>query len=298
MYILECLSSKGKNIRIKSSGGPVVIGRSPETGIKDLRLSKEHFEVRPCVDKGGLKITHLGQNRSVIKSKVSSMGYSTILRPDDTIELLEGQYKYRLTVSSNIQQALACRDTTMDGPTWSRGLVASMSDPSNVLFEDADLCVIRDKYPKAKTHLLVLAKDPNLVTLKNLKSEHADLVRKMVKVGLDQAQSLDGVDSSEVKAGFHAVPSMTRLHLHVISQDFDSPCLKNKKHWNSFTTEFFLSHQDVVSQLETNGKVRQYTKEETEKWLKKDLVCHKCSYRPKNMPDLKSHLKSIPDNCC
>ena len=64
------------------------------------------------------------------------------------------------------------------------------------------------------------------------------------------------VDSSEVKAGFHAVPSMTRLHLHVISQDFDSPCLKNKKHWNSFTTEFFLSHQDVVSQLETNGKVR------------------------------------------
>ena len=60
----------------------------------------------------------------------------------------------------------------MDGPTWSRGLVASMSDPCNVLFEDADLCVIRDKYPKAKTHLLVLAKDPNLVTLKHLKSEH------------------------------------------------------------------------------------------------------------------------------
>ena len=80
----------------------------------------------------------------------------------------------------------------MAGPAWSRGLVASMSDPSNVLFEDPDLCVIRDKYPKAKTHLLVLAKDPNLVTLKNLKSEHADLVRKMVKVGLDQAQSLDG----------------------------------------------------------------------------------------------------------
>ena len=40
MYTLECLSSQGKNIRIKSSGGPVVIGRSPETGIKDLRLSK------------------------------------------------------------------------------------------------------------------------------------------------------------------------------------------------------------------------------------------------------------------
>ena len=30
------------------------------------------------------------------------------------------------------------------------------------------------------------------------------------------------------------------LHLHVISQDFDSPCLKTKKHWHSFTSEFFL----------------------------------------------------------
>ena len=25
----------------------------------------------------------------------------------------------------------------------------------------------------------------------------------------------------------------SHLHMHVISQDFDSPCLKNKKHWNS-----------------------------------------------------------------
>lgn len=28
--------------------------------------------------------------------------------------------------------------------------------------------------------------------------------------------------------GFHSVPSMARLHLHVISTDMDSPALKNK----------------------------------------------------------------------
>lgn len=32
----------------------------------------------------------------------------------------------------------------------------------------------------------------------------------------------------------------SQLHLHVISQDFDSPALKTKKHWNSFTTEYFI----------------------------------------------------------
>lgn len=35
----------------------------------------------------------------------------------------------------------------------------------------------------------------------------------------------------------------SHVHLHVISQDFDSPCLKNKKHWNSFTTDYFMESQ-------------------------------------------------------
>lgn len=35
----------------------------------------------------------------------------------------------------------------------------------------------------------------------------------------------------------------SHVHLHVISQDFDSPCLKNKKHWNSFTTGYFIESQ-------------------------------------------------------
>ena len=35
------------------------------------------------------------------------------------------------------------------------------------------------------------------------------------------------------------------FHIHVISQDFESPCLKHKKHYNSFTTEFFVSYDDL-----------------------------------------------------
>jgi hypothetical protein len=32
--------------------------------------------------------------------------------------------------------------------------------------------------------------------------------------------------------------SMNLLHLHIVSQDFDSMWLKNKKHYNSFTVGF------------------------------------------------------------
>jgi hypothetical protein len=44
--------------------------------------------------------------------------------------------------------------------------------------------------------------------------------------------------------GYHAMPSLTPLHLHIISSDFDSVCIKNKKHVNtcSFTnSKFFVS---------------------------------------------------------
>ena len=32
----------------------------------------------------------------------------------------------------------------------------------------------------------------------------------------------------------------SHVHLHAISQDFDSPSLKTKKHWNSFTSAYFV----------------------------------------------------------
>ena len=34
--------------------------------------------------------------------------------------------------------------------------------------------------------------------------------------------------------------TFSHVHMHVISDDFISPCLKTKKHWNSFTTGYFI----------------------------------------------------------
>lgn len=121
--------------------------------------------------------------------------------------------------------------------------------------------------------------------------------------------------------------SNSHVHLHVISQDFDSPCLKNKKHWNSFTTDYFMeSHGeskwhvfigvswgatvwlytvsitayfsfyssslcvDVIQMLETNGRVT--VKEGTSELLKLPLRCHVCRRELPTIPALKDHLKS------
>lgn len=35
--------------------------------------------------------------------------------------------------------------------------------------------------------------------------------------------------------GLHSVPSLKQLHVHVMTLDFNSPCLKNAKHFSSLT---------------------------------------------------------------
>ena len=112
-----------------------------------------------------MKLTHIGQNQSVVQDKLASKGFSKLLKAGDTFELLQGKFKYRLTTESP-QEKMA----TTSSNHWSQGLVASMEDPEAVVFEDKELCVIKDKYPKSRIHLLVLPKDPGLVNLNSLRT--------------------------------------------------------------------------------------------------------------------------------
>ena len=92
--------------------------------------------------------------------------------------------------------------------------------------------------------------------------------------------------------GYHSVPSMLRLHLHCISDDMLSENVKNKKHWNSFTTEFFVDSTKVIAELRSKGEVKVISGLEAKELMARPLKCHKCDYKPKHLPDLKIHLKN------
>lgn len=124
---------------------------------------------------------------------------------------------------------------------WANGLLKSMEDPNLIVKSDDMVTVIKDAYPKAEFHYLILPKQ-NISSLKAVSKEHLDLLRHMNNVAKDLV-SEDKYKDKEFKLGYHAEPSMARLHMHVISSDMNSPCLKTKKHWNSFMTEFFLSSE-------------------------------------------------------
>lgn len=174
---------------------------------------------------------------------------------------------------------------------WMLGLIKTMKNPEMIVQED-DLCVtIKDAYPKAHHHYLVLPKS-DISSLKALNHTHVSLLENMLTAGQNYVDKLKVKDSSlSFKLGYHGVPSMTRLHMHVISQDFDSPCLKNKKHWNSFTTEFFLDASKVIQMLKDNGQIT-IDKDHFEQLLKLPLKCHVCGLGFPNMPKLKVHIMS------
>ncbi|XP_078613719.1 aprataxin-like [Branchiostoma floridae x Branchiostoma japonicum] len=145
------------------------------------------------------------------------------------------------------------------------------------------------KYPKARYHWLVLPKE-NISSLKAVSAKQLDLLKHMHKKGQELIDKTEDAKHLSFRLGYHAIPSMSHLHLHVISQDFDSPCLKHKKHWNSFTTNYFIDSSDVMEELEKEGKIAD--KGSRNERLKDPLRCHVCKKEQVNMPKLKAHILS------
>ena len=82
---------------------------------------------------------------------------------------------------------------------------------------------------------------------------------------------------------------MRQLHLHLISQDFDSKHLKNKKHWNSFNTPFFRDSVDVLQEVSKHGKA---IIRDDDSFRSMELRCHRCRSAHPNIPRLKTHISS------
>ena len=185
------------------------------------------------------------------------------------------------------------KPVTMEGLRALESLALSADAPrfaSRVLSLAPDLVCAYDCYPKARAHLLILPRTP-LSGPQELTAAHAPLVRRMAAYGQHVAATLRARDPSlaPFRLGFHAVPSMRQLHLHVISADMSSDCLKNKKHWNSFTTDFFVPPERWADKLEADGRLQIDERFEEAK-LKRDMVCHLSGVALRNMPALKQHV--------
>lgn len=157
------------------------------------------------------------------------------------------------------------------------GLGAYIANPASypssrvITYSDA-FVTIHDLFPKSSIHLLLLPRDPS----KSLQDPFTALadpvfcaqvqaeVRKLRVLAAKELKRRFGRDSSQeqrhelalekgedgahegrdwsqdIMAGIHARPSMNHLHIHILSRDFHSDCMRHRKHYNSFHTGFFI----------------------------------------------------------
>ncbi|CAD5114485.1 DgyrCDS3611 [Dimorphilus gyrociliatus] len=170
-------------------------------------------------------------------------------------------------------------------PPWMEGLKQAMENPDLKVLETDKAVVIKDKYPKARHHYLVLPKE-NISNLKSCQKEHVELLEHIHEIG---ANLKTRHENSAFRLGYHAIPSMSQLHMHVISQDMISDCMKTKKHYNSFTTDYFVPSETILKMLKRDGKVDINAKD-MKLCLEMNLRCHLCGESQKNIPTLKKHL--------
>ena len=91
----------------------------------------------------------------------------------------------------------------------------------------------------------------------------------------------------EVMCGVHAGPSMKHLHVHVLSVDRVSECMRHRKHYNSFATPFFVGMEDFPLE---EGDVRRHPGREG--YLKTEFRCWRCGKGFGNrFKRLKEHLE-------
>lgn len=88
---------------------------------------------------------------------------------------------------------------------------------------------------------------------------------------------------------------MKQLHLHAISRDYSSPCLKQPKHYRSFCTEFFRDAAVVSSELEERGCVH-IDLQAISDLMKAPLKCIWCHCVMQNLPAMKRHIGSCTRN--
>lgn len=191
---------------------------------------------------------------------------------------------------------------------------------SRVVYYNEDFVVINDLFPKASVHLLILPRNgqknrmrpqdafDDTTFLASCREEEkkvrtlvaAELRRRFGRHSISDRPRIEAMESDdpplpndvpagrdwskEVISGIHANPSMNDLHIHVLSRDMMSECMKKTNHYLSFTTDFLVSLDQFPLDMEDHR--RHYGR------FPEDMLCWRCGRNfGRKMARLKEHLE-------
>nr|USW07889.1 aprataxin [Crypthecodinium cohnii] len=160
-----------------------------------------------------------------------------------------------------------------------------------------EFVTIFDGFPKSRVHLLVMPKQ-RIARARVLRQEHLPLLRRMAAYTAWLVEQLQIQNPTlSWRQGIHVNPTLEPLHLHVLSEDFQGPNLKNKKHYNSFQPPFLQGLEEVIRNLVIRrpGGAVAISERDAEDSLKADMICSNCGRNFRNQfKELCRHLEVCP----
>jgi aprataxin len=210
------------------------------------------------------------------------------------------------------------------------GLLIHMKSPELntnglVVYFNNDFTLIRDMYPKSTVHFLLLSRDPKFYTIHPFQAfkdadflektrkelENAvhiaadELCRKLGSGSKAQREKTEAMLADEppdplppgrdwtkdIKVGVHAKPSMSHLHIHILSNDNVNKCLKTPKHYQTNNTPFFVRIEEFpLAKNDSRWRIEQYD------YTKQNMKCWRCGKDfGRSFSKLKPHLEDELD---
>ena len=186
-------------------------------------------------------------------------------------------------------------------------LEESMNNKMMEIFKDNEFICIKDKYPKALFHALIIPISDDhrlLLSVAQILALNNCLtfLRRIQKFSLKVIDLLpNSINKYNLQLGFHAIQTFKPLHMHIISKDFSTNNLNKKQIWNSFNTSYFIALDDLINHFEKdlNYGQRDYFSTDIfqiknikylESLLLSNIACNVCKKEQVNLVILKEHL--------
>lgn len=178
---------------------------------------------------------------------------------------------------------------------WRLGLLRASLNSDRQLYSDDLMVILEDTGPKSRYHYLALPRE-TIDTVTDLTPDHIPLLEHMIRQSEAFAErEIRQKTKFPVILGFHVIPTFIRLHMHIITTDFQGPANSGSEDYKSFTNKIlWLEVHRAIEVLREKGKivVDKNLAEELKHCTDEPMQCYFCSEIFYSVGKLKSHILS------
>lgn len=160
--------------------------------------------------------------------------------------------------------------------------------PKNIVHKDSTFTIISHPRPVAKHHYVLAPTLQKQLLVRELNRSHLSMVQKMTYLLNHELAKL--APQKKFRIGFPAGPSVYRLHMHAVSDDLDGKYMNSSENWNAVSTDFFVSANKVIANLEDWGRVLLPEEGALGGFLNQKAKCMHCDSSYEHYTDLREHI--------